>query len=342
MPAPAVKTTKMDMLPIDQVRLDTGNPRIRKFLEMYPGEPTALQIHMALGAATDNASDTSTSFEKLKNSIRTNGGIIQPIIVNRRPDGTFQCVEGNTRLALYQTFHDDKVPGDWSHIPALIHEDMDAKLIDAIRLQIHLVGTRAWDPYSKAKYLHQLRNEHKLSFAEIVDFCGGKKKEVIQSINAFEDMEKYYREVIPDDTVFDTTRFSGFVELQKPGIKQAITEAGFTLLDFSKWIHEGKLYPLYTVRSLPAILKSKKATEVLIKQGAKKAKEALDKPELSKTLMEANLGQLAHALAQRVYKLPFKEAEEIRDNPGADPAPWLYEAHEQLSDLFYPKTEDGE
>jgi hypothetical protein len=54
-------------------------------------------------------------------------------------------------------------------------------------------------------------------------------------------MEKYYRPLVTDDE-FDTTRFSGFVELQKPGIKEAITKGKFTLTDFSNWIKEEKLY----------------------------------------------------------------------------------------------------
>ena len=138
--------------------------------------------------------------------------------------------------------------GRLSH--ALVHNEMDENQADAIRLQVHLVGTRAWDPYSKAKYLHHLRNQEQLPFSKIVDFCGGRQKDVLESINAFSEMEAYYRPVVPDDGSFDTSRFSGFVELQKPGVKEAIAKAGFDLSDFAKWIHDEKLYPLYTVRWL--------------------------------------------------------------------------------------------
>jgi hypothetical protein len=72
-------------------------------------------------------------------------------------------------------------------------------------LQVHLVGTRPWDPYSKAKYLHHLRTQALLPFSQIVDFCGGRQKDVLESINAYSDMEKYYRPVVPDDGSFDTS-----------------------------------------------------------------------------------------------------------------------------------------
>src|ERR1039458_10456908 len=116
-----VKNGVLESVPVADIELDRTNPRIRKFLEMYPETPTVEQIYLALGAAGDDESESSTSFEKLKNSILTNGSIIQPIIVNRRKDGTLLCIEGNTRLALYKSFLQDNVKGNWSRIPALVY-----------------------------------------------------------------------------------------------------------------------------------------------------------------------------------------------------------------------------
>ena len=211
------------------------------------------------------------------------------------PPGT--CRSGITvpPYRSYKHFIKTGVKGSWSHIPALVHDEIDEASIHAIRMQIHLVGTRPWDPYSKAKYLHELRTQEHLPFATIVDFCGGRQTEVIEHINAYSDMEEYYRPIVGDDGSFDTTRFSGFIELQKPGLKQAITAAGFTLSDFARWIHDEKLYPLQKVRVLPRILRNDKAREIFIKQGARKAEAVLERPDLSKTLQEAELGQLARA-----------------------------------------------
>ena len=275
------------MIAIDDIELDRSNPRIRKFLEMYGQEPTPEQIFLALGAGNDDDSgnSTSTTFEKLKQSIITNGGIIQPVILNRRKDGTLVCVEGNTRVALYKHFERTGVKGSWISIPSLVHAEIDDAAVHAIRLQVHLVGTRPWDPYSKAKYLYELRTQEHLPFATIVDYCGGRQTDVLESINAFSDMEEYYRPVVGDDGDFDTTRFSGFIELQKPGVKQAIAAATFTLIDFATWIHEGKLFPLQKVRVLPRILRSEKAREIFLKPrraegrgGARKARSQQDAP----------------------------------------------------------------
>lgn len=302
---------------------------------MYGQDPTPDQIFLALGAGNDDeaGSSTSTTFEKLKQSIITNGGIIQPVILNRRTDGTLVCVEGNTRVALYKHFQRTGTKGSWTHIPALVHDEIDEASVHAIRLQIHLVGTRPWDPYSKAKYLYELRTQEHLPFATIVDYCGGRQTEVVESINAYADMEQYYRPLIGDDGDFDTTRFSGFVELQKPGIKQAVSVAGFDFSDFAAWIHEGKLFPLQKVRVLPRILRNEKAREIFLKHGARKAEAVLEKPDLSRTLQEAEIGQLARALLGRIAALTYSEQQRISADPGGETAQALLEAQTELANL---------
>src|SRR5438046_2716695 len=230
-----------EFIPIDKIELDKGNPRIAKFLEMYPGEPTAEQLFIALGAGGDESeTESGPTFNKLKQSIITNCGIIQPILVNRSADGQNTCIDGNTRLALYRSFRDENIAGDWQTIPTVVYTELDEEDIDAIRLQAHLVGPRQWDPYSKAKYLTYLRNKQHFPFNRLVDFCGGSKKAVKESIDAYADIERYYRPILESDSDFDVRRFSGFVELQKPAVKTAIARAGFTLTDFAHWIKDRK------------------------------------------------------------------------------------------------------
>ncbi len=54
----------------------------------------------------------------------------------------------------------------------------------------------------KAKYLYELRTQEHLPFAEIVDYCGGRQTEVVEHINAFSDMETYYRPIVQEDGDF--------------------------------------------------------------------------------------------------------------------------------------------
>ena len=325
-----------ETVPVEEIELDRSNPRIRRFLEMYGANPTAEQIFLALGAGTDDESDRQTgpTFQKLKQSIITNGGVIQPVILNRRADGSLVCIEGNTRVALYKDFLKTGITGSWSTIPALVHNEIEDAAVHAIRLQVHLVGPRPWDPYSKAKYLHELRHKEHLPFSTIVDFCGGQQREVSVLIDAYVDMETYYRPIIADDGDFDTTRFSGFVELQKPGVKQAVWQAGFNLTDFATWIRDGKLFPLRTVRVLPRILRNPKARKIFLKSGAREAENVLGRPEIDKNLRDADLGQIARALTEKLATLPYEQYQQLRADSTGDTVQALLDAQGKLSEFI--------
>lgn len=320
------------LLSVDQLELDTTNPRIRKWVEIYGENPTAEQIHLALGAGSSDTEASSTTFTSLKESIRTNQGVINPIIVNQLPNGRKVVVEGNTRVAIYRGFKEDGIAGPWDQIPALVHINLEQTGIDAIRLQAHLVGPRPWDPYSKAKYLHYLRNQEHIPFSQLVDLCGGKRREIQDYIDAYADMEKYYRKVIPEDGAFDATRFSAFVELQKPAIKQAILKAGFELEDFARWVHERLIDPLQTVRLLPRILERPETRAAFLQDGAKEAAKLLDAPPPA-SAQALTLEELARSLAQRINQLPYKDLERLIENQSLPLAQVLFEAEEALTDV---------
>jgi hypothetical protein len=301
---------------------------------MYEGEPTPEQISLALGAGVEDENTTGPTFEKLKQSILTTGGVINPVILNRQADGTLVCIEGNTRVSLYKSFRAQGIPGNWATIPSLVHDELSAADMDAIRLQAHLVGPRQWDPYSKAKYLHELRTKDHLPWSVIIDYCGGNKKDLAESITAFEDMEEFYRPILAPDEGFDPTRFSGFIELQKTGIKQAIASAGFDLSDFAVWVKQQKIYPLNTVRQLPRILRNAETKKVFLKEGARRAAQLLEKPDLSKTLLDADIEQLARAIVEKILKITFGDFQKLRSDPDQDLQQSVSEAIEQLRALL--------
>lgn len=110
-------TGKFALVPVSDIELDRTNPRIRRFLEIHKGEPTYEQIALALDVANAGADEQgATTPEKLRNSILTNGGIMQPIIVHKQSDGRLVCIEGNTRLYIYRAFLAEEVEGSWSAI----------------------------------------------------------------------------------------------------------------------------------------------------------------------------------------------------------------------------------
>lgn len=310
---------KIEYLPVDKVELDMTNPRIARILEMYdPAKITAEQIALALGAGDAQEGETYTSFQSLRESIRTHRGIIHPIVVNR-VSGKMVVIEGNTRLQVYREFARDKVPGSWTKIPAVVHDDLPPLEIDAIRLQSHLVGPRPWEPYSKARYLHELRNSNHMTLDQIVDYCGGRRRQVMDYIQAYQDMENYYRPALPTTDAFDPTRFSAFVELQKQQIQAALVKAGFEKLDFARWIIGGLIHPLQRVRDLPRVLSEPKAKQVFLKEGAAEAVKVLDSQSMSADLSGITLAQLAQAIASQIAGIGLRDVKRMRAD-AKDPA----------------------
>jgi ParB/Sulfiredoxin domain len=326
-------------LKVNDVTIDLNNPRIKRWLEMYGDELTAEHIYLALGAGgAEPAGGGSTTFRSLREAIRTHGGLIHPIIVNREPSGKLLVIEGNTRVAIFRSFKEEG--GNWETIPAIVHDNLSPEEIDAIRLQAHLVGPRDWDAYSKAKYLYTLRHEHGLPMNQIVDYCGGRQKEVQNYIEAYIDMEKHYRDVIPDDTHFDTNRFSAFIELQKAGIKEAIIKHRFTMRDFALWVHKRLIYPLNTVRQLPRILANDKSKKVFLKDGAREALKVLEAPPSDASLKDATLEQLSRALIDKITHVQWSDVKELKQNPDSAQAQSIFELKDELQEFCAEITED--
>lgn len=334
-----------ERIPVKQLKLDTKNPRIAQWIEMYGKEVTDEHMKLALQRGGSDDKVAGPSYRSLKESIRTNRGVIYPIIVNKVKNGDLVVIEGNTRALIYREFLDTGVSGDWQTIPAIIYENMDPGQIDAIRLQAHLVGARAWDPYSKAKYLNMLRNELHLPWAQVVDYGGGNLRELEYLVAAYNDMEEYYRPILEGgDQDFDPTRFSGFVELQNPRITQILLASGYSKTDFAKWINERKLHPLDMIRQLPRILQHEKSKQVFLADGAREAikvLDALEKPE-GVSLASASLETIAREIYKRINEIPYNEIMRLRSEANTEEKDIIRNAVDALTSLWKDITAESD
>jgi hypothetical protein len=323
-------------LPVSSIILDLRNPRVAPALESIEGEPPQNFIELALGqfAPDDEDKGASTTFSSLKASIRAYKGLINPIVVTPRDDGNFVVIEGNTRVSIYRQLANDKAPGSWDTIPSIVRPDIEEDGEHAIRLQAHLVGPRQWRPYAKAKYLHSLYTENKLSINEILDYCGGnaRKREIEEYIAAYEDMQSHYIPLVGQNQP-DYSRFSAFVELQKPQVKQAVLKAGFTLDNFAQWVHDSKLSPLNTVRQIPRILGNLEAKKKFLSHDAREAMKVLEQPNANAAIKEASVDQLANALASKIRSLNWPDVKDLTEAHDSSRAQALSDCYEELHDL---------
>jgi len=326
----------IEYIPVSSIVLDNRNPRVAPALESIEGDPPQNFIELALGqfAPDDEDKGASTTFSSLKASIRAYKGLINPIVVTPRADGTYVVIEGNTRVSIYRQLAEEKALGSWDTIPSIVRPDIEEDGEHAIRLQAHLVGPRQWRPYAKAKYLHSLYMEQKLSINEILDYCGGnaRKREIEEYIAAYNDMQGHYMPLVGQNQP-DYSRFSAFVELQKPQVKQAVVKAGFTMDDFAKWVHDSKISPLNTVRQIPRILGNPEAKKKFLSLDAREAMKVLEQPSANAAIKEASLEQLANALASKIRSLNWPDVKDLSEIHDSQRAQALSDCFEELHDL---------
>ena len=245
-----------------------------------------------------------------------------PIVVWAKND-RFVSIDGNTRLAIYNELHDEEAPGDWTAINCLVLDDPEPKDIETIRVTAHLVGARDWPAYEKARYLHYLRNVGFMDYDDLIARCGGNRRTITQQIDAYHDMNEYYRDVNSDDA-FKVDRFSGFVELQKTNIKASIYDADFDLHDFGRWIRDGQIYRLEDVRKLPRVLADDEARDTFVNGGVRSIQDAMAIVEARRqrdvnvssadiTVANASMTVLAEALLQKIKALPREDYVALRD-----------------------------
>lgn len=323
-------------LPISTNRIgfDKENPRIKVALEKYGSKLDDQRIRFALQTATEGSSSTS-SYRSLKDSIRAAKGISVPIVVWPNGDD-FVCVDGNTRLAIYDELQHENAPGNWTTINCLVLNNPTQLDIETIRVTAHLVGAREWPAYEKARYLHHLRNVEFMDYDELIARCGGNKATITRQIDAFHDMNEFYRDVNTDDA-FKVDRFSGFEELQKSNIKDSIFSAGFDLHDFGRWIRDGLIYRLADVRKLPLVLGDDEAKAAFVNGGVRSIENAIDIAEANRrkgihpspretSVATASMGVLAEALLDKIKSLPRQDYVALRDRQ--------YEAADQEIDIL--------
>ena len=317
-------------LPVDTIKLDVDNPRIARGLSYYTDINSDLMA-LLLGSTTEACAS-------LRESIRENGGIIHPIVVNKESDGSYTVIEGNTRLQIYRDFIKNGEPGDWTTIKSIVYNNLSDNDKHAIRLQAHLVGPREWDPYSKALYLHHLACEEHMPMNMLISFCGGTSKasEIKNMIAAYNDMEQYYRPLCNDDSQFDIKKFHGFVELQNRNITDCLVANGFTKTDFSQWMIDDRFSTLQDVRRLPEIFRSKKAKETFFAENTREAKKILAVEELTADkLKDVPYEVLAQELARRLVSISMREVHHLRDDSDyASKLEYLQNAYEELKFLF--------
>lgn len=124
------------------------NPRVYSVLRTKGDNPSQQEIEEVM-VDMDHV-------KQLKQSIETNGGLIDPLIVR---DGDFVVLEGNSRLAAYRLLCRID-PVKWGKVKCtILPADIDDSSIFTLLGQYHIVGRKDWSPFEQAGYLYRRKQE---------------------------------------------------------------------------------------------------------------------------------------------------------------------------------------
>jgi hypothetical protein len=179
-----------------KLRFYPDNPRVHSILHADEKEPPQEQIQKRL-----------LELEHVKaliQSIKLNGGLIDPIIVR---DGTFQVLEGNSRLAAYRALASSD-PIKWAKIHCiLLPKDISESLVFALLGEYHIKGKKDWAPYEQAGFVYRRFKVHKIDQQTLGTEIGLSQKHVKHLIETYQFMRTHSQE--------DITRWSFFDEYLK-------------------------------------------------------------------------------------------------------------------------------
>jgi hypothetical protein len=190
------------------------NPRIYSIVRANGKDPTQEEIQEQL-----------LQLEHVRSlviDIRQNGGLTDPLVVK---DGTFEVVEGNSRLAAYR-FLAKQEPIRWAKVKCtLLPSDIDHALLFALLGQYHIKGKKDWAPYEQAGFLYRRFTEHKIDVKTLASEIG-------LSIHKVKHLIDTYQFMI-DHNETATERWSYYDEYLK---SSKIRMARVTYPDFDKLV----------------------------------------------------------------------------------------------------------
>ncbi len=207
---------KTGFLPHHTLLFYAENPRIYSIVWNEEGdEPTQEDIFEAL-------SKTEHVRETLVPSIKSNGGLIEPVLVRKNV-----VLEGNSRLAAYRLLA-QKDASTWEMIRVrVLPESISDSEVFSLLGEFHIVGKKDWAPFEQAGYLYRRFKTHGVDEKQLHHEVGLSPSKIRHLIRVYEFMLNiddrnperwsYYDELLKG------RRFNHTRELY-PGFDQKITE----------------------------------------------------------------------------------------------------------------------
>jgi hypothetical protein len=249
-------------IPLDQVRLDPDNPRIREHLKQLGKTAKITQ-----GELQKIILEIS-GVPALLRSIRENRGLHDPIYV--RHDG--RVAEGNCRTSVFRFLREaQKQEKCWQTIKALrLPPTVTERQIAVLQGHMHVAGKITWRAHEQSGHLHYMHKTLGMNPGEIAAAIGLSEPKVKRLLLTYETMTTH---VIPKGAGDSRKKFSYVLEFYTHKKLQDFRAKPENVKLFASLIvgKDPKLKRGAEVRDLHRIIGNAKAEAALKKEGFAKA-----------------------------------------------------------------------
>jgi hypothetical protein len=292
-----------ERVPVALLRLDPRNPRIQYLIGRYVGDIPDQKLDELLW--------DKEQVKALAQSILQNGGVFDPIIVQRNGDG-FIVREGNSRtVALRHLAAKHEGDDRFTTVPAMVFDDrLSEEDLAVLLADLHVTGKIRWDAYEQAKHVSELYHGYGKTYEWLSTHLRLSKSRITQDLKAYEWTTTYLKHH-PDPKNLE--KFAFFQELarKKELANRYANEPSFRQ-EFDQWLAEDRLTASAQVRQLEQVLANDGARKQLDEAGFEAAATVLikDDPALASGLYDA-----VKRATEQLKRASMTEIQDLSENP---------------------------
>ncbi len=290
-------------VPVHQIHLDPKNPRIQ-YLIKQRGEGLSQPELIELIWRKD-------AVKALANAIHQNGGVYEPLIIQRSSD-SFVAREGNCRTVACRHLC-DQYPDEqekFATVPAMVFDDsLSDEDLAVLLASMHVAGKIRWDAYEQAKHVSDLVDTYGKTYDWLSNHLRLGKSKIGELLTAYKATTEYLAANPKPENV---RKFSFFQELaKKKALKERFEYEPSFRRQFHNWLKSEKLTDAQQVRDLPLILENAEAVKALEKSGFLEARKVLTRNDPS---LESDLFYAIKNTTARLKDAPASEINDLKVN----------------------------
>ncbi|HLK65970.1 MAG TPA: hypothetical protein VKU19_21190 [Bryobacteraceae bacterium] len=289
---------------VNECVLDPQNPRIQFLIGQRAGGVSECDLEELIWE--------KDAVKALGQSILQNGGVYEPVIVQRR-GARFLVREGNCRTVVCRRLLEQR-PNDtrFNTMPAMIFDvELTEEDLAILLADMHVSGKLRWDAYEQAKHVSDLFHVYGKTYEWLSNHLRLSKGKIRELLEAYQTTTEY---LSLHPTPGNVRKFAVFHEMtKKKDLRERFKCDSRFKQSFHKWVDEERISDSRQVRDLPMILANAEAVKALDQLGFEEAQKVLVREDPSLR------SDAFYAIKQATEKIKTLPADDIQDLKAGNP-----------------------